>query len=587
MNMLRIALIALLAQGAGPQQQPGSVEGVVVKTGTGEPLADATVQLNLDGKSVRLPEMVGPPPLTPEEEFHRYAKTDRNGKFVFENVTPGLYQLIATRAGGYVPAEYGQRSTSGVGLKFQIAAGQKMTGVQLAMMPTGAISGRVYDRDGEPLGRAQVQALRPVFRDGRRALTIVQVVETNDRGEYRLFWLPPGRYYVSAKPDIPKMPGPGAGPGTAQRITDPARFYSYELAFSPPVKKRTLKTGEVVEEVYVPVYYPGTVEMQAATPIVVPPAGTVGGIDISVGVGLLPARHIRGRLIDGSNGQPISAGVLAIPRAIEPTPNVPSATSDRNGVFDIAGALPGSYFLFSTGGHGYGMVPVEVGEKDLENVAIVTTPGFNISGRFVVDGRSRTGADPKVTDLRVASLTRDPQIIGVPSGGPSFNPPSQADGSFRLDGVGPGDYRVAIRGVPEDGYVKSIRLGNVDVLDRGLHVDGAPEGLLEIVIGAEAGAIDGVVVNSRQEPLPNRTVVLAPEARLRHRFDLYKTLSTDVAGRFRIRGITPGDYKLFAWEDVEAGAWHDADFIRVHENSGKPVQVREGSGESVQLTVIP
>ncbi len=140
--MLRIALMALVARGAGLQQQQGSIEGVVVKMGSGEPLADANVQLHLDGDSVRMPQVAGPPPLTPEQEFHRYAKTGRDGKFVFEKVTPGLYQLIATRAGGYAPSEYGQRSASGAGLKFQIAPGQKMTGVQLAMTPTGAISGQ-------------------------------------------------------------------------------------------------------------------------------------------------------------------------------------------------------------------------------------------------------------------------------------------------------------------------------------------------------------------------------------------------------------------------------------------------------------
>src|SRR5213078_4613799 len=111
--------------------------------------------------------------------------SDGNGRFILENVTPGKYRLIATYDGGYVPAEYGQRSPTGEGIPFEIAAGQKMTGIQLAMPPTGAISGRVYDRDGEPLGKAQVLALRHVYKNGRRGMTIVQSVESDDRGEYR------------------------------------------------------------------------------------------------------------------------------------------------------------------------------------------------------------------------------------------------------------------------------------------------------------------------------------------------------------------------------------------------------------------
>src|SRR5215510_4141890 len=200
MNILLMALIALVAQvGQPPQQARASIEGVVVKLGTGEALANASVQLNLE--EAQAEQRPGIP--RPKDDFHRNAKSDLNGRFIFENVAPGNYRLIATyESGGYVPAEYGQRSSTEQGINFEIAAGQKMTGVQLAMSPTGSISGRVYDKNGEPLGNAQVMAMRPVYKDGRRALTIVRLVATDDRGEYRLFWLAPGRYYVSAKPDI-------------------------------------------------------------------------------------------------------------------------------------------------------------------------------------------------------------------------------------------------------------------------------------------------------------------------------------------------------------------------------------------------
>src|SRR5207244_885662 len=92
------------------------------------------------------------------------------------------------------------------GIPVVVASGQKITGVRLTMSATGSISGRIYDRDGEPVGRAQVQALRSIYKDGHRVFTIVQSVESNDRGEYRIFWLAPGRYYVSAMPEIPQVP---------------------------------------------------------------------------------------------------------------------------------------------------------------------------------------------------------------------------------------------------------------------------------------------------------------------------------------------------------------------------------------------
>ena len=65
--------------------------------------------------------------------------------------------------------------------------------MQAALTTTAAISGRVYGASGEPLGNVDVSALKPSYQDGRRILTAVQTMRTDDRGEYRLFWLPPGK----------------------------------------------------------------------------------------------------------------------------------------------------------------------------------------------------------------------------------------------------------------------------------------------------------------------------------------------------------------------------------------------------------
>jgi protocatechuate 3,4-dioxygenase beta subunit len=586
MNILLMALIALAARIGPPAQQPrASIEGMVVRLGTSEPLPNATVQLNLEDA-----QAVPPGGPRPREDFHRTAKSDRDGRFIFENTVPGTYRLIATYDGGYVPAEYGQRSITEQGISFEIAAGQRMTGIQLAMSPTGAISGRVYDKDGEPLGNAQVMALRAVYKNGRRALTIVQIGTTDDRGEYRLFWLAPGRYYVGAKLDITELVvntgQPNAYNAGAVRITPPMRFGTFEQATAPSIKTRRLKTGEIVEEMYLPTYYPGTVDAQAAAPISVAPGLTAGGVDLTTGVGLIRPRHIRGRIIDGATGQPVAqANITAVPRTNDPYFTIASARSNVQGVFDLAGVAPGSYQVFVTRyGEALpglnGLASIEVADKDIENVPISATTSFKLSGRFVMEGGSRSYP-------RIANLIRDPEVIGMAHGGPSFNPPPEEDGSFTVDGIVPGDFRVTLQRVPPDGYIKSMRLGNADVLNDGLHISGPPEGSLEIVIGANAGKIEGSVVNARQQTLPNRTVVLVPDFRLRQRSDLYKVVSTDNMGHFRMQGVTPGQYKLFAWESVEQGEWQDPAFIGTYESAGRPIHIYEGTNENVQLPVIP
>ena len=420
-------------------------------------------------------------------------------------------------------------------------------------------------------------------------MTIVQSVETNDRGEYRLFWLAPGEYYVSARPDIPMRPTsplPNAPANSAVRITAPARFGTFEQLSRPVVRKRTLSNGEFIEETHIPVYYPGVVEAQAASGINVPAGATVGGMDISVGPGIIASHHIRGRAFNSADGQPLAqAAITAIPRTFEPDLRAPAGTTDPNGFFDISGAVPAAYLLVASNLKVSGIVPIEVANTDLESVTVVAGSGFKVSGRFIIEAGTRSG--PKMDDLRIARLIRDPDVPGMPSAGPSFSPPPEVDGSFVLEGVSPGDLRVTVRGVPEYAYVKSMRMGNVDVLDSGLRLTSPPENRLEIVINTNAAAVHGSVLNARQEAAANRVVVVVPDVRLRHRSDLYKSVSTDGSGRFRIMGLTPGDYKLFAFDVVEDRAWEDPDFIRNYEDRGKTIHVDEGSDDEIPLAVIP
>jgi hypothetical protein len=589
---------ALLAQAPVPQRPPdtpATVEGVVVKAGTAEPLSGARVQLDLQATAFL--SGTADPPLTPPESSHLGATTGPDGRFVFASVVPGEYRVIASHSGGYVPAEYGQRTATGRGISFVLAPGQKLADVQLELTPTGSIAGHVYDRDGEPAGRAIVQALRPIYSNGKRALTIVQSVLTNDRGEYRLFWLPPGPYYVTARAargqDVEhNVPGiPFAQRPTAVRITEPARAVTFEQASGPIVSTRTLATGEVVDETEVTVYYPGATEADRATRIDLRSGASADGVDIPT-AGPVRTRRIRG-IVVMTNGQPVvDAGVLAVPRSSDPNLVVPADRSRADGSFDIAGVVPGSYLLFANDQSMTGVASLQVGDANVDNVVIAVTPGFRISGRIVVAGQSRNGSDPNVASQRV-TFRRDPDILGMPSAGPSFSPPPSADGSFVLEGVPPGDFRVTLGfpgarpSLPPDAYVESMRLGTADVLEGGLHLSGQPRDALEIVIGANGGRVNGTVVNGGRAPVTNATVVAVPDANDRRRTDRYKRVSSDSSGRFQMRGLAPGGYTLFAWEDIDEGAWQDPDFLRPYESRGTSVQVRDGSDESVQLTVIP
>ncbi len=336
---------------------------------------------------------------------------------------------------------------------------------------------------------------------------------------------------------------------------------------------------------------------QTAAPIDLSSGADAAGVDIPLAP--VRARHVRGVVINGATGQVAQyaglrvdqngAGLMA--RSIPDDGGI-----DPSGSFDLL-LFPGTHTLVGTAGTGVGFTTVEVRDADLDGIQIVAMPSFNISGRIVADGPVN-GAD--VGNMRI-SLLRDVGVGVGASSTPSYSLP-RPDGSFVVEAT-PGDFRVNVApllnltarppGPPnfrvpqslQNAYVKSIRLGDVDVLNGGLRLQGAPAGQLEIVIGTAPGAFEGRVVNESQPAGAGITVVLLPD--VRRRTDLYKTATTDPSGRFRIDRVPPGDYRAFAWEEIGDGAWQDPDFMQGHESRGAAVRIDDGATTTLQLTVIP
>ena len=194
------AALLLLQAPFGPLRQQedsstrsrGTIEGVVVRAGSGEPLARAQVTLIRTAAEIgELP--AGPnlasPPATPA------VTTGADGKFALKNVEPGSYRIAVAR-NGYARQEYGQRVFGGQGRVITVAAGQAITSIAFQLTPAGTVSGVVQDSSGEALAGAQVQLLRSTYNsDGERTLQAAGGDRTNDRGEYRVYWITPGRYY--------------------------------------------------------------------------------------------------------------------------------------------------------------------------------------------------------------------------------------------------------------------------------------------------------------------------------------------------------------------------------------------------------
>ena len=618
-----LALFLLLAQNATPQQPslpaapavPAAIEGVVAKSVTGESLARVTVtltetrtspaaitQLLLPGISPNSAEFVQLQSalLNPTSNIAVSAPvtqtTMSDGKFLFENLKPGTYSLKAT-LGGYSTAEYGQRGPNSRGMTFTLKAGQKMQGVSLTMTPGGTITGHVVDANGDPLSRAMVQAQKLVYQQNGRALVTVQTVPADDRGEYRLFWLPPGQYYISATPPDERMRTMqivasslgGSNPVAINALPAAVRDVLSGMAvtgIAPGMKVtgRTSANGDAIEEADVPVFYPSALDISASTPVEIRPGGLSSGIDIT----MKPARvfRIHGTILNSATSQPVPATqVTLLPRSGTITSqgsSIPQAPNSSG--FDIAGVVPGSYLLMVGGTVGAGQLvtaisPIEVQGANLENVIITASPSFAINGHI-------SGATTTVTaNPQTFIIQMEPQLSGVPPAMVLGNRLQVRQDNFVLPIAVSTDYRVSVTSPPNT-YVQSIRFGGQDVLRDGLHIDGPSNETLEVVISPNAGRVEGDV-NSERQKFPNATVVLVPSSSLRQQSSLYQTVQSNAEGHFAFESVTPGTYKLFAWEDVETFAWFDADFMRSYESRGTEIVIREGAKEKIELTVIP
>ena len=607
-----LLLLTLLLQTPAPRQQPqqqqparpedrGSITGYIVRMGTGDALSKSTVTITTYNAA---------------RNQSYTATSTTGGQFSFQNLEPGQYRLAATRA-GYVRMEYGARSPSRPGLPITLSPGQRLTNIVLQLMPAGTITGRVFDRDGEPLANVNVEALKYSYQEGQRVMNVVQTARTNDLGEYRLFWLQPGQYFVSATPtdgqrgallNALAVAGPGiagvmddiianrggggrgggrGNPGGAQRGGPPQA--------TPATPQIPSDGQDQTVEGYVPVYYPGTTDAQSAAAINLQPGVLFSGVDLTVAA--VRTLRVQGQVINGVTGQPAqNANVMLLPvqrvaggggfrGGLRNPGNF--RTRVNQGAFEIRGVVPGSYEIIAVlndrNNRMTARLPLEIGNSDVQNVSLIASPGFTLSGRLVIEGQQSGTGNQDLSRVRV--MLRPDSAAQMAGGAPAA--PVQADGTFTLQQVGRDDYRLSIGGMPRNAYVKMARYSGTDVMNEGLRLDRQPSGPLDILISTNTGIADGVVQNDKQEASVNVTVVLIPDAERRSRFDLYRTASTDATGHFHIEGVAPGDYHVFSWENVENGAWQDPDFIRQFEDRGKPIRINEGGTSNIELRVIP
>jgi hypothetical protein len=227
-------------------------------------------------------------------------------------------------------------------------------------------------------------------------------------------------------------------------------------------------------------------------------------------------------------------------------------------------------------------IPIEVLGSDINNLTLTVSSGIAIPGQLRIEG---AGPNQNISafTLSLQPTSGAPSILTMLQGG---GVRAAADGSFSIPRITPGDYRLAVNGLGVGFYIKEARLNQTDVLENGLTISDDFRGLLEVTLATNPGQVAGVVSDTALRPSGGVQAVLIPD-KLRNRQDLYRRAVTDQEGRFTFRGITPGDYRLFAWEDIEPFSYFDPAVVSEYEQQGTLIHVGAGSSQTIEVKLIP
>ncbi|HLX45229.1 MAG TPA: carboxypeptidase-like regulatory domain-containing protein [Bryobacteraceae bacterium] len=537
--LLAMVLVTTLSAAFAQPAGTGVVSGVVIESSSGDAVRKAVVTLTWQG--------------TPKAWAR--ARTDGSGRFRFEGLPAGKYDLRAVKT-GIGTAGYGANSSRELGEFLELADGQTRDGITLRFIHSGSVAGRVLDADGEPMVHEQVMLQRPVRSLGERILGNYRSAGTNDRGEYRITNVDPGQYYAV----VTVMPRSPAG--------------SYQFALRQ--------------------FYGGARELKNAAPLTVRGGESLTGIDFHVAAEALV--RVRGRL-------------TGLPDRVEPEqPGPPGNGKPRIG----RGMGGGNLTIMSAEPGPFGRQGIGVSGPDRQfEIGAIPEGRYRLEAEDHVDGRLysvsqavdiRQGMGDIILNLMPATDLKGQLRVEGPGGPPasSFNvfmglgnPPRRnasahvgADGRFTIPSLSEGEWGMNVTQLPRGAFLKSAMLGDKDVRFTPFEVGPKTDATLNIVISMNSGRIEGEV-DAAGADSTRAGILLAPFGAFHNLTRFYRATPSDGNGKFKLEGIAPGKYKVFALEKMAAASFLSPEAADQLDALGTEIEVGERATVQVRPKLIP
>ena len=536
-----LACLSVLAQSAAQAPAPASgtaqISGTIRNAADNSPLGRARVVATAD--------VLQEP---------RATITNGDGTYAFTDLPAGAYTIAATRT-GFAAQTYG-RSRAARGTPVVVAAGQRVDKIDLTLASGSVIAGRILDEDGSPFAGAVVEALVTRSDAGTRTLLSVANTQTDDRGEFRLYGLGPGEYYVSAQ--------------------DPA----FRAVSSP--------TGVLH---YSPTYSPGTALADQAKAIAISGTGEPSRVEFRIR--LVPPARVTGQLIT-SDGKPLLSAVVVISpverggAALAPPTGISILPDGR---FLSTHVAPGRYQIRAQGQTDpagaalFAVFAMEVLGSDVSGIRMTLRPGALVDGRVIVESRHATKW-PMLATVRVRAPFSDDSTFGD-----ALTGAVQPDGTFAIRGVMHGAHQFALEGLQPPWVIKSVMLRGSDITDVEVPIDERAQiHDVRITITDAGSSVSGVVHDARNLPAANTGVMVfskVPLFWLRTNRRMRVT-STDGDGRFTISGLPAGEYLAVASDSIDEGDLGRRDRLQVLQALAVPFRLASDDGRAtVTLRVTP
>lgn len=529
----------------------------------------------------------------PELPEGRAALTDDSGVFDFAGLPRGRYTLTVSKT-GFIGLSYGQRRPLQAGTPLQLGDGQQLKGIEFRLPRGGVIAGRVWDEDGEPMPGAMVRVMRYQYAQGNRQLVPAGLAQTDDKGQYRVWGLSPGDYYVSAVARSFNFGGRG-GPGIGGPDGPGGRGGQFAVAIggalaavgvgNPGFFGGQDDPGQVG---YAPTYYPGVPSVNQARPVAVGLGAEA--LDIDFNLQLVRTSRVSGR-VTSSDGSATTAGNVNLTPDGQTGRGPQFGTNygsriQRDGTFAIASVPPGRYMLRVRGDDAevpqFAAQPLAVDGGDLSDLTVTLALGATISGT-VASQATRSPLVPDLSQVRIAAPSTDLAPLG-----PNATAGVDKDGKFTLDGVSAGLHFIRSQGPLRGWMLKSVIVDGRDIIDTPLEVRSSQKiSGVSLLFTDNLAEINGTVTNGQGMPVTEYTVLAFPAdpSLWRPGARQIMTARPDQNGKFQIRGLPPGDYFLATVDPAEQGEWFEPAFLDEHRTGAAHVALGEGDVKTQDFKV--